>query len=100
MPSWPVLFLSACVITGTQLRWFLGVQFQPWLAQPDQMSWAILLDEAGRIGWRLDQFLPGPHDGGALLHSLLALALEPLGSPGLPALSIAALVVDTAVRSV
>lgn len=96
----PTLRLRAAaallVLAGTVVRWALLDGLKPWLAQPDQLAWQLLLEEGDL---RLDQLLHCPHDAGTGLLALIALAMAPLAGD-LPPLSLSALAWDTVVRGV
>lgn len=86
------------VLLGGAVRLWLGVLCHPALAQPDQHAWGLLLDEAYTIGFRSDQLLHLPHEGGTGLLSVLALLIRPFCDSSLTALSYSGLILDTLVR--
>lgn len=96
MRTLPILL----VLLGTALRAAWGAHASPWLDSPDELGWGLLLDEAAG-GQALPVLLSWyPHDGGAILVSLLALAVRaarPLALL-LPPLAWVALLLDTAIR--
>ncbi|RME25464.1 MAG: hypothetical protein D6798_08880, partial [Deltaproteobacteria bacterium] len=94
------LALVGLVSLGAAVRLGYGLMVRPWLASPGQQAWALLLAEASREGLRADQLILSPAEPGSVVTGLLALVLQPLAGPGLPALSLAALVVDTGARLV
>lgn len=92
--------LMALVLLGTLVRLFFGLQAQGWLLAPDQLAWGLMLEDfaMGEEG-HYDQLVHYPHEGGSIFISLLALLLRPFEA-WLPALSLAALVVELFGRTI
>jgi hypothetical protein len=86
-------------LAGALVRWVFGLAEMPWVDAPDQLAWELLLDEARDGPLRFDQLVHYPHEGASALVGLLAWLL-PSRVAGLPALSAAALIVDTGSRAV
>lgn len=86
------------VILGTIIRAFYGVYAKAWLRAPDQLAWELGLREMLNSGeWSYKQIAHYPHEGGSFVIGLVALLFIVLPS-SLPALSITALLFDTASR--
>lgn len=62
-----ILLLLAAL--GSAVRIFYGVTFGWWLVSPDELAWETLVRAEG---WRYDQLIHYPHEGGSIVLSLLA----------------------------
>jgi hypothetical protein len=93
-------YIWMLVLAGTLLRFFCGMYAKAWLQSPDQLAWEAELEELLRNGnFSYKQLIHYPHEGGSFFISLLALLLIPFKTI-MPALSLAALLIDTAIRFV
>ncbi|MES2372767.1 MAG: hypothetical protein V4557_09320 [Bacteroidota bacterium] len=93
--KWQFIFI---LLAGTVIRFLYGYWSKAWLAAPDQLAWILDLDEMlNNKTWHYVQLVHAPHEGGSLLVSLLSLLFRPFQSI-IPALSWAALLIDTLSR--
>lgn len=93
--KWPFTFI---LLAGTVIRFLYGYWSKAWLGAPDQLAWELGLDEMlNSQTWHYVQLVHAPHEGASLLVSLLSLLFRPFQSI-MPALSWAALLIDTLSR--
>lgn len=87
------------LLIGTVTRLVYALHFQPWLQAPDQLASEFLLRDMVASGTlRYDALIHYPHEGGAILLSILALLPKLLGS--FNSLAIAAALMDLISRTV
>ncbi|MEM9022124.1 MAG: hypothetical protein AAGB22_00185 [Bacteroidota bacterium] len=63
-----ILLFLLCLL-GTVTRLAYGLVYTPWLHNPDELSWELLLLSDG---FRYDQLIHYPHEGGSIVVSLVA----------------------------
>jgi hypothetical protein len=91
--------IAFAVIAGSLVRLVYGLLFQPWLQQPDQLAWELVVGTSGPDAPTLYQrLIHYPHEGGTIPLAILALLVGPIAC--VPALSIIALLFDTGSRLV